>query len=642
MRRRYLALLPLAALALLAIPGTAFADATDLNRAIAGKLDASVGINTMWVIVAGALVMFMQAGFAFLEIGFSRAKNAGTVVAKILTNFSIAAIAWWAVGFMFAFGGPLGSFIGHDGGAFFTNLGPNAVTSGGTTVFHPSFPVMDLSNATIESKWFFQFVFCAVSLAIVWGTTLERIKFGVYIIYSAVFASIIYPIGAHWVFGGGFLQNGHWLGTSIVGMQDFAGSTAVHLIGACGAFAALLLLGPRKGKYGPDGKPRAIPGHSMPLFGLGVLILWLGWFGFNPGSTLNALDGRFAEILFITNLAAAAGVLAAVATAYLKTKAIDIGMAGNGAIAALVAITAPSGYVEIWAAPIIGAVAGVIVVLGVYAIDKLIDDPVGALSAHGLAGIWGTVSCGFFTAPRLAQYNAFGDPQGGLVYSGHFTQLAAQCIGFTIAFLFAFSMSFATFWVIKKTYGLRVSEAEEEAGLDISEHGMYGYPEQFIPQPEYPGGPAPAPVGSTPATAAATAMTAERPGRDIGRNERMKMITAYIRHEAFEPIRTELVERGIPSLSITEVKGSGRQKGIVEHYRGSTLTVNVRPKLKLEIVVEDKDKPMVVESILKHARTGEIGDGKIFVVPVEEAIRIRTGEGGEEVLQSHTEAEIAA
>ena len=177
---------------------------------------------------------------------------------------------------------------------FFTNLGPYAATADGVTTFHPSFPVMALSNATIESKWFFQFVFCAVSLAIVWGTTLERIKFGVYIIYAIVFATIIYPIGAHWVFGGGFLQNGHWLGTAIAGMQDFAGSTAVHLIGATGAFAALLLLGPRKGKYGPDGKPRAIPGHSMPLFGLGVLILWLGWFGFNPGSTLNALDGRFA------------------------------------------------------------------------------------------------------------------------------------------------------------------------------------------------------------------------------------------------------------------------------------------------------------------------------------------------------------
>jgi Amt family ammonium transporter len=510
MRRRYLAAIPLAMLLLAVIAPSAFADSTDLSKSIAGKLDPSVGINTMWVIVAGSLVMFMQAGFAFLEIGFSRGKNAGTVVAKILTNFSIAAIGWWAVGFAFAFSGPAGGFIGHDGGFFFTHLGANSVTSGGSTVFHPTFPVMDLSNATIESKWFFQFVFCAVSLAIVWGTTLERIKFGVYIIYAIVFSTVIYPIGAHWVFGGGFLQAGNWLGLGVTGMQDFAGSTAVHLIGASGAFAALLLLGPRKGKYGPDGKPRAIPGHSMPLFGLGVLILWLGWFGFNPGSTLNALDGRFAEILFITNLAAAAGVLAAVATAYFKTKAVDIGMAGNGAIAALVAITAPSGYVELWAAPIIGAVAGVIVVLGVYAIDKYLDDPVGALSAHGLAGIWGTLSCGIFTAPRLAQYNGFGDPNGGLWYSGHFTQLAAQGIGFMIAFSFVFSASFITFWLIKKTYGLRVTEAEEDAGLDISEHGMYGYPEQFISQEEYPGGPPPSPAPSG-AAAAATTMAADTP-----------------------------------------------------------------------------------------------------------------------------------
>ena len=274
-------------------------------------------------------------------------------------------------------------------------------------MFRPDFPVMALSDATIDSKFFFQFAFCAVSLAIVWGTTLERIKFGAYVAYSIVFASIIYPLGAHWVFGGGFLQIGDWLGTGIVGMQDFAGSTAVHLIGASGALAALLLLGARRGKYHTDGTPRAIPGHSMPLFGLGVLILWLGWFGFNPGSTLNALDGRFPEILLITNLAAAAGVLGAAATVKLRTGTVDIGMCGNGAIAGLVAITAPSGYIEVWPAPIIGAIAGVIVVLGVYAIDKLIDDPVGALSAHGLAGVWGTLSCGIFTAPRLAEYNAF-------------------------------------------------------------------------------------------------------------------------------------------------------------------------------------------------------------------------------------------
>jgi Amt family ammonium transporter len=223
----------------------------------------------------------------------------------------------------------------------------------------------------------------------------------------------------------------------------------------------------------------------MPLFGLGIFILWLGWFGFNPGSTLNAIDGRFTEVVLTTNIAAAGGVLTAVLTAYWRTKSIDIGMAGNGAIAALVAITAGSGYVAPWGALIIGLVAGVIVVLGVYFVDKYIDDPVGALSAHGMAGIWGTLACGLFTVPALAKYNAVGD--GGLFYTWSFKQLGYQAAGVVIVFLFVFVTSYVAFWAIKATYGMRVSEEEEMAGLDISEHGMYGYPEQFIPAPELVG-----------------------------------------------------------------------------------------------------------------------------------------------------------
>jgi len=364
---------------------------------------------------------------------------------------------------------------------------------------------MGVSSATIESKLLFQFAFCAVSLAIVWGSTLERIKYSAYVIYAIVFASIIYPIGSHWVFGGGWLQNGD---TPLLptGMQDFAGSTAVHLIGATGALAALLLLGPRDGKYGADGKPRAIPGHSMPLAGLGVLILLIGWFGFNPGSTLNITDTRFAEISVVTLLGACGGVIGAFVMTQIKQRTIDIGMVANGAVAGLVAITAPSGYVEIWAGPIIGFVAGLIVVAGIVAIDKRIDDPVGATSAHGLAGIWGTLSCGLFTAPRLAEYNAFGDSAGGLLYSGSFKQLIAQGVGVAVAFTFVFAMSYATFFLIKKTLGLRVSEQQEDAGLDIVEHGMYGYPEQFIPAPEIGAAssgpaarpsPSPAPAGAT-------------------------------------------------------------------------------------------------------------------------------------------------
>ncbi|MBA3263785.1 MAG: ammonium transporter [Thermoleophilaceae bacterium] len=480
------------------------ATADDLAKAIDGTLPDTVPANTLWVVVAAVFVLLMQAGFAMLEIGFSRMKNAGTGVAKILTNLSIAAICYWAVGFAFAFGsadvlGVSSSIIGSNG--FFLQFSGNGADS---------FPVMGFSDAVPEAKFLFQFAFCAVSLAIVWGSTLERIKYSAYVIYAIVFAAIIYPIGSHWVFGGGWLQNGD-TPLMATGMQDFAGSTAVHLIGATGAFAALLLLGPRKGKYGPDGKPRAIPGHSMPLVGLGVIILFFGWFGFNPGSTLNITDTRLADVAVTTLLGAAGGVIGAFVATQIKQRTIDIGMVANGLIAGLVAITAPSGYVEAWAGPIIGFVAGLIVVFGVIWIDKRIDDPIGATSAHGLAGIWGTISCGLFTAPRLAEYNAFGDPDGGLVYSGHFTQLAAQAVGVLVAFTFVFALSYLTFAAMKATIGLRVSDEDEEAGLDIIEHGMYGYPEQFIPQSEIGSGipgrpdvPAPAHRGAT-----ATAVTGE-------------------------------------------------------------------------------------------------------------------------------------
>jgi Amt family ammonium transporter len=321
-------------------------------------------------------------------------------------------------------------------------------------------------------------------LAIVWGTTLERIKFGAYVIYAIVFGAVIYPLIAHAVWGGGLLSD---IGGKPV--MDFAGSSVVHLTGAVGAFAALLLLGPRRGKYDADGNPRAIPGHSMPLVGLGVIILWIGWFGFNGGSTFETSGSFFGEVMLNTQLAAAAGVIGASIAVYIKGRAVDVGMAGNGAIAGLVAITAPSGFVEYWAAPIIGVIAGVIVVFAVLAIDKKVDDPVGALSAHGLAGIWGTLAVGVFASPRLISegagpgvwYGIFGDES----LSSAFGQLGVQSLAVLFTFAVVFAISIATFFGIKKTIGLRVPAEEEDAGLDISSHGMYGYPEAFIPQPEY-------------------------------------------------------------------------------------------------------------------------------------------------------------
>lgn len=446
-------------------------------------------LNYTWVIVAAALVFFMQAGFALLEIGFSRSKNAGMGIAKILVNFSISSVGWWVAGFAIAFGGA-GWLAGDSGWLFqfgrgYDLFGEATTAGGGDAAF-----------------FVFQFMFAAVSLAIVWGTTLERMKFIAYVPFAIVFSVVIYPLIAHWGFGGGLFAAGRLGGAFGDGVQDFAGSSVVHLTGATAALAALLLLGPRKGKYTADGQPRAIPGHNMPLFGLGVVILWLGWFGFNGGSTLGTGAGRFAEVIAVTNLGAAGGVIGAMIVGWARQKTLDIGMIGNGAIAGLVAITAPSGYVEFWAAPIIGLVAGAIVVLGVLAIEKRLDDPVGALSAHGLAGIWGTLACGLFTSPRLAETVGIG--KAGLFYSGSFSQLGVQALAVVFTFVVVFGLSYLTLTAIRATIGLRVPEDHEDAGLDISEHGMYGYPEQFIPEAEligYGGGPTstipPRPIATT-------------------------------------------------------------------------------------------------------------------------------------------------
>ncbi len=456
-RRRVIAIAAAAAWAAALLPIAVLADDTTAGQA------AGIAADTVWVIVAACLVMFMQAGFAMLEVGFSRMKNVGTVVAKVVTNLSVSSISYWALGFGFAFGAG-GIFAVIGGSGFFPTFSP------GSTL---DLPAIAFSTAPAAAKWFFEFVFCAVSLAIVWGTMIERTKFIVYILFGIPFAAFIYPLISHQLFGGGFLM-------ATLGAQDFAGSTVVHLTGATAGFAGLLLLGARIGKY-ERGRSNAIPGHNMPLAQLGVLILWFGWFGFNPGSTLNATNLHFADVIVVTNLAAAAGAVAALISVYAITKTMDVGMIGNGAIAALVAITAPSGYVEPWAAIVIGAVAGVIVVVGVLAIDKYLDDPVGALPAHGLAGIWGTLSCGLFTLPALAKFNGVG--QGGLFYTGSFHQLGAQAIAVVAAFATVFVLSYGLFWIIKKTVGLRVSAGEEMEGLDISEHGMWGYPESFMPVP---------------------------------------------------------------------------------------------------------------------------------------------------------------
>jgi Amt family ammonium transporter len=429
--------------------------------------DLLFAASTIWVVIAAVLVMFMQAGFAFLEAGLTRMKNVGHIAAKNVLIFALASIVYYLVGFGIAFGDGGGPFVGGSG---FVPDYEELLTIGAA-------PFSWFSETPAAAGYLFEVVFCGVSLAIVWGAMAERTKLYVYLVFGVVF-TILYSIVSHWIWS----PDG-WLFSR--GMQDFAGSTVVHYQGALAGLAGALLLGPRIGKFGADGKPNAIPGHNMAYTTLGVLILWFGWFGFNPGSTLG-VDlggvGFFAYVALNTNIAAAAGVIGALAMSWLVIKKPDLSMMLNGAIAALVAITAACAFVSPWGALLIGLVAGGIVVVGVLLVERAgIDDPVGALAAHGMAGIWGTLALGFLTVPALAE--KLGTGRGGLFYTGSAHQLGVQALGLMAVGAFTFAASFAILLTLKLTWGIRTEEAVETAGLDVSEHGMWGYPEFYIPVP---------------------------------------------------------------------------------------------------------------------------------------------------------------
>jgi Amt family ammonium transporter len=424
-------------------------------------------IDSVWVMFAAVLVIFMQAGFALLEAGSTRMKNAGHVAGKTILTFGICALAFWAIGFGFAFGDGANfasnNIIGTSG-FFFQGAAAEAAGA-----FNGS---LGFSDVHIGIKFLFQLAFAGVSLAIAWGGFAERGKLPVYFIFGTLFTIFIYPVVAHWVWGGGWLSK--------IGMQDFAGSTVVHLQGATAALVATILLKPRIGKFNKDGSANMIPGHNQVLTVLGVIILWIGWFGFNPGSTLSAMgDAYFGYIALTTNMAAAAGGVAALVVSWMYFGKSDIPSMLNGVLAALVAITASCAYVDTWAAIVIGAVAGIVTFFTAQWFEKMgLDDPIYAFSVHGIAGVWGTLSNGLFANPDLINTNALVG-EGGLFYGGGFHQLGVQALGVAGAFVFVAVLSFIILGIIKVTIGLRVTEEEEIIGLDLSEHGTYGYPEQM-------------------------------------------------------------------------------------------------------------------------------------------------------------------
>lgn len=443
----------LGTMAIFAFPVSAFAAEGEITPAV-----LELGLNSFFVFVAAMLVFFMQAGFALLEAGTVRMKNAGHVAGKTVLTLGITIVAWWALGFGFAFG---------DGNSFW---GTTGFLFGGDEAIGSFSGLIDI-GIPLNMMFLFQMAFAAVSLAIACGGMAERAKLSVYIVFGIIFIVGIYPIVCHWVWGGGWLGN--------LGMQDYAGSTVVHLTGATAALAATILLKPRLGKYNKDGKPNSILGHNQVLTVLGVIILWIGWFGFNPGSALTPLgDGFFGYVLMTTNLAAAAGAIAALLISWTVMGKSDIPSMLNGVLAALVAITGSCAFVEAWASLVIGAVAAIVAFFVGRWIERIgIDDPIYAISVHGVAGVWGAISTGLFATPELAATTGVG--KAGLFYGGGLGQLGVQVLGVIGTFVFVAALSFLVLGAMKMLMGLRVTEEEEMMGLDISEHGTYGYPEQM-------------------------------------------------------------------------------------------------------------------------------------------------------------------
>ncbi|MFC0470455.1 ammonium transporter [Halalkalibacter kiskunsagensis] len=408
-------------------------------------------MDNLWVIVSAILVLFMQGGFILLEVGSTRMRNAGHIASKTIFTIGIASIMFWAVGWAFAYG---------EGNAFI----------GLTDFFYGDYSTNE-KGLVGSVDFFFQMMFAAIAVTIATGGFAERAKLSTYLVFIALFSALIYPVVAHWIWGGGWLSH--------LGKQDFAGSSVVHLTGAMAALAATILLKPRLGKFNKDGSANDLAGHNQVFTALGVLILWVGWFGFNAGSTLGVADAFFGYVALNTQLAACAGVVAAMFIAWAMNGKTDVPTMLNGALAGLVAITASCAFVAPWAAVVIGLVAGILVFFSMKLCDKAkIDDPIFAISVHGIAGIWGTLSTGFFATPELAELNGKGS--AGLFYGGGFTQLGVQMIGIVAVAAFAFVVSYVLLLITKALLGgLRVSEEEEITGLDLSEHGSYGYPESM-------------------------------------------------------------------------------------------------------------------------------------------------------------------
>ena len=573
-------------------------------------------VDTLWVLLAAILVFFMNLGFASVESGFARAKNTVNILSKNFIVFAVSSLGFMLLGWGLMFGGD-NPFVGTD---HLFILGQSDLSFYDDTL---------TSSVPFWGKFFFQLVFCGTAATIVSGAVAERIKYISFIIFSFVLTLVIYPIVGHWIWGGGWLSD--------LGFLDFAGDSAVHSVGGWAALSGALILGPRIGKYGKDGRPRAIPGHNMSLAVIGLFVLWLGWFGFNPGSTMSFQNpSDVMHILVTTNTSAIAAVLTSTITAWIFLGKPDLGMTINGCLAGLVGVTGGCAYFTVEVSLLVGAVAGVIVVFLVVFFDRIrIDDPVGATSVHLGCGVFGTICVGLFAKEGVTTLST----ANGLFYGGGFSLLGVELLGVVAVGAFTFVTSSIVWLVLKKTIGIRVSREEELAGLDIGEHGNMAYPDfaaaasigEFASE-EGSARPAAAPAASADEAVPVVHKVAE-PSDDGPKLTRVSIITNQSR---FAQLQDALEKLGVTGMTVSNVFGYGAQKGHQTYYRGAPVEARLLPKVKIDVVVSKIPTQTLVETAKQALYTGNVGDGKIFIYDVEQVVKVRTGETGYDALQDES------
>ena len=563
----------------------------------------------VWFLIGAALVFWMQAGFAMVETGFTRAKNSGNIIMKNLMDLCIGTVMFILIGFSLLLGEDFAGLIGK-----------------------PGFDIFTAYSDFDWSSFVFNLVFCATTATIVSGAMAERTKFLSYCIYSGVISALIYPIEAHWIWGGGWLAQ--------LGFHDFAGSCAIHMVGGISALIGAKILGPRIGKFEKDAsgkiiKVNAFPGHNIPIGALGVFILWLGWYGFN-GAAATTVD-QLGSIFVTTTIAPAVATVTCMIFTWVKYGKPDVSMCLNASLAGLVAITAPCDVTDAFGAICIGIVAGLLVVFGVWLLDyKLhVDDPVGAVAVHMMNGIWGTIAVGLFATPTAPEYsiaNAAGEEIKGLFYGGGFELLGLQLLGFISVAAWTAVTITILFLVIKATVGLRASREEEIRGLDITEHGLtsaYAGFEVSTTDLTFDASDFET-VGTAKMEEAVPAVVQKSAGSD---DKKITKVEILMKQERFEKLKKAMNDIGVTGMTVTQVLGCGTQKGAPEYYRGVAMEMQLLPKIQVEMVISKVSPVDVINAARKALYTGHIGDGKIFIYDVEDVVKVRTGETGYDALQ---------